>query len=274
MSDLSQLPQFEEGHVPVVGGVMHYVSGGSGDRIAVLLHKLGGWTAEWRWIMPILATRTRVIAMDLPGHGGSTMEGSIPFISTQEEAAAKVMAASDTLGAHELAFIGSSEGGCVATVCAALWPERVSAVASMGSALAGSTERSAMREAARQAIANGYFDEDENPLPRDYSYMERTFGMRDRAHMDEQNMSRKAAGRWIQPSARGVGLFDYLAILPRISQPFLLAYGTRGNYGNFVEEADARLQNSSIVPVDDASAFPHQDKPEEVAALVMEFFDV
>ena len=274
MSDLSTLPQFEEGHIPVVGGQMHYVSGGSGDLTAVLLHKLGGWTSEWRWIMPILATRMRVIAMDLPGHGSSKMEGPPPFISTQEEAAAKVMAAANTLGAHEVAFAGSSEGGCVATVCAALWPDRVSAVASVGSALAGAADRQSMREAARQAITDGYFDADENPLPRDPAYMERLFGMSNPAHMEEMNLSRQAAGRWIQPSARGVGLFDYLNVLPRIEQPFLLAYGTKGGYGRYVEDAGALLKNSRIVPIEDCSAFPHQDKPEETATLLMEFFGV
>jgi len=273
MTDLSQLPSFEEGYVPVVGGRIHYASAGDGPMPIVCLHKLGGWVAEWRWIMPILATRTRVIAMDLPGHGGSKMEGDPPFICTQEEAAAKIMAAADSLGVSNFSFVGSSEGGCVATVCAAMWPEKVSSVASLGSALAGSAPRAELRKATAQAIADGYFDENENPIPRNRAYMERVFGMRNPSHMDEQNLSREAAGRWIQPNQRGVGLYDYLAKLPRIEQPFLLAYGTRGGYGRYVEEANSRLKNSRIVPIE-ASAFPHQDQPEETVTLVMDFLDV
>ena len=274
MSDLSTLPQFEEGHIPVVGGKIHFVAGGEGELTAVLLHKLGGWTSEWRWIMPILATRMRTIAMDLTGHGESTMNGPPPFISTQEENAAQIMAALDALGEKEVVMIGSSEGGCVATVCAAFWPDRISAVITVGSALAGTAERGELKAAGAQAIADGYFDENENPLPREPAYMERVFGMSNPAHMEEMNLSRKVAGRWIQPSARGVGLFDYLAILPKIEQPFLLAYGTKGGYGQYTEEANPKLINGRVEAMEDTSAFPHQDKPEETATLIMEFLGV
>ena len=280
MSDFTTLPRFKEGHVPVAGGKIYYVSGGEGHQTAVLLHKLGGWTAEWRWVMPILATRMRVIAMDLPGHGGSTAGGEPPFIVTQEEVSAAVMAALDTLDLQKADMIGSSAGGCVSIVCAALWPERVSTVVSLGSALAGSVigtssvTRQSMRVGAAQAIANGYFDENENPLPRDPSYMERVFGMSNPAHMEEQTLSRKVAGRWIQPASRGVALYDYPAMLPRIEAPVLLAYGDSGNYGRFTDAAAAQLKNSRIEAIQGASAFPHQDKPEETATLIMDFLGV
>lgn len=274
MSDLSLLPKFEEGHVPVAGANMHYVAGGEGERTAILLHKLGGWTAEFRWVMPILATRMRVIAMDLPGHGGSATGGEPPFIVTQEEVSAAVMAALDTLGAKNTDMIGSSAGGCVSIVCAVMWPERVNSVVSLGSALAGTATRQSMREAKAKSIADGYFDEDENPLPRDPSYMESIFGMSNPAHMEEQTLSRKAAGRWIQPASRGVALYDYLAMLPRVEAPVLLAHGTVGRYGGFVDEAHAKLKNSTIMPIEGASAFPHQDKPEETATAIMEFLGV
>lgn len=274
MADVSTLPRFEEGHVPVVGARIHYVAGGEGDTTVILLHKLGGWTAEWRWVMPILATRMRVIAMDLPGHGGSTVAGEPPFIATQEEVSAAVMAALDTLGVGRAAMVGSSAGGCVSIVCAGLWPERVQAVVSLGSALSGPATRESIKEAAAQAIADGYFDEDGNPLPRDPSYMESIFGMSDPAHMEEMTLSRKAAGRVIQPASRGVGLFNYLTFLPRVEAPVLLAHGTKGRYGGFVDEAHALLKNSQIEAIEGASAFPHQDKPEETAVAIMSFLDV
>ena len=206
MSDLSTLPQFEEGHVPVVGGRIHYVAGGEGDQTIVLLHKLGGWTAEWRWIMPILATRMKTIAVDLTGHGGSTMDSEPPFLTTQEEMAAQLMATLDSLGVRKAVMTGSSMGGCIAAVCAVMWPERVSSVTTVGSALAGATTREELVAARAQAIASGQFDEDDNPLPRPHSYMERVFGMSNPAHMEEQTLSRKAAGRWINPGRSRCGI--------------------------------------------------------------------
>ena len=60
------LPGFREGHAAGV----HYVAGGAGAPLVLL----PGWPQTW-WefhkIMPALARRYRVIAVDLPGIGGS-----------------------------------------------------------------------------------------------------------------------------------------------------------------------------------------------------------
>lgn len=274
MSDLTSSLGFKEGFMPVTGGKLHYVEAGTGDQTIILLHKLGGWTSEWRWVMQILATRMRTIAVDLTGHGATEMHGEPPFIVTQEEMAAQLMSLLDSLGIEQTAMAGSSMGGCVATLCAAFWPDRVTKLITVGSAIAGSADRSGLQAAAQQAIDDGLFDEQENPLPRDPSFMERVFGMQSPAHMEEMTLSRKAAGRWIQPSARGVGVFDYLAVLPRITAPMLMMYGDRGGYGGFVDEALARVNDGRSEAVVDASAFPHQDKPEETATSIMAFLDV
>lgn len=274
MTDIPMPSGFSEGLVPVIGGNLHYVSAGAGDQTIVFLHKLGGWASEWRWLMQIMATRMRTIAVDLTGHGESAMAGDPPFIVTQEEMAAQLMAALDTLGIDKAAMCGSSMGGCVAAVCAAYWPERVSHLITVGSALAGTVDRSGLKAAADKAIADGFFDEQENPMPRDPSFMEKVFAMRNPAHMEEMTLSRRAAGRWIQPSARGVGIYDYLAILPRIEAPTLLTSGANGNYGGFIDDARALLTNGHAGAIEDASAFPHQDRPEETATAIMDFLGV
>lgn len=46
------------------------LEGGSGPPM-VLLHGPGEFAAKWRWIMPELCERHRVVAPDLPGHGAS-----------------------------------------------------------------------------------------------------------------------------------------------------------------------------------------------------------
>ncbi|MEU9887048.1 alpha/beta hydrolase [Sphaerisporangium sp. NPDC051011] len=63
---------FRHGFVPVDGGILHYVRGGSGPLL-VLLH---GWPQtwwEWHKVMPALARTHTVIAFDLPGLGDSTV---------------------------------------------------------------------------------------------------------------------------------------------------------------------------------------------------------
>ncbi|MEQ8736131.1 MAG: hypothetical protein RIC29_14490 [Rhodospirillaceae bacterium] len=81
----------------------------------MLLHKLGGWIPEWRWIMPLLAKNMRVVAVDLAGHGASIMDGEPPYIVTQEEIAAQLMSLIDTLGIEQFTVAGSSLRSCIGT---------------------------------------------------------------------------------------------------------------------------------------------------------------
>ncbi len=265
-------PGATEGLVDVLGGQLHYQAAGEGDTV-VLLHKLGGRAQEWRRIMPALAQRYRVLAFDLVGHGQSTMHGPPPYVATQEAVAAQLMAALDELGAAPpYRFVGSSLGGCVAVVCAALWPEQVAALVTVGSALGGATNRAQMREMADRGIADGHFDRQENPLPRPFEYVQRAFGLQDRAIAQEQNDSRAEAGRWIAPASRGVGRFDYLEALPRVSAPMLLVWGERGNYGAFVDPSLALLSDGRKAMVANSGAFPHEEAPAATAELVLSFF--
>jgi pimeloyl-ACP methyl ester carboxylesterase len=94
------------------------------------------------------------------------------------------------------------------------------------------------------------------------------------AHMEEMTLSRRAAGRWIAPCSRGVALYDYFSILPRIHAPILIASGAKGNYGRFAADAIPLMKDARYEPIEGASAFPHQDKPEQTAVAVMSFLGV
>ena len=64
------LPGFRHNYAQVNGVRLHYVTGGAGEPLVLL----PGWPQTWwlyRKIMPALATRFRVIAVDLRGQGGS-----------------------------------------------------------------------------------------------------------------------------------------------------------------------------------------------------------
>jgi pimeloyl-ACP methyl ester carboxylesterase len=64
------LPGFRSGYATVNGIRMHYVAGGRGKPLVLL----PGWPQTWwefRKIMPALAARHRVIAVDMRGQGGS-----------------------------------------------------------------------------------------------------------------------------------------------------------------------------------------------------------
>jgi pimeloyl-ACP methyl ester carboxylesterase len=103
----------------------HDRAGPRGAPAVVLLHGIGGGRRIWRGSVDRLAgAGFDVVAVDLPGYGGST--GLAPGgIDTM---AAAVLALLDTLALPRAAVVGHSMGGMVAQELAVLAPDRVDAL--------------------------------------------------------------------------------------------------------------------------------------------------
>nr|WP_294529691.1 acetoin dehydrogenase dihydrolipoyllysine-residue acetyltransferase subunit [uncultured Rhodopila sp.] len=80
-------------------------------RPIVLLHGFGGDLNNWLFVQPALAERHRVIALDLPGHGGSTKDAGAGDLATLAGVVLDVLRALDVPKAH---LAGHSLGGAVA----------------------------------------------------------------------------------------------------------------------------------------------------------------
>jgi pyruvate dehydrogenase E2 component (dihydrolipoamide acetyltransferase) len=91
----------------------------------VMLHGFGGDLNTWMFVQPVLAEKSRTIALDLPGHGGSTKQVDA---GDPETFVAAVQAALDALGIKRTRVIGHSMGGAIAAMVAAKRPDLVSAL--------------------------------------------------------------------------------------------------------------------------------------------------
>jgi pimeloyl-ACP methyl ester carboxylesterase len=60
----------EERHATIGGVELRYFTGGEGDPL-LLVHGLGGSAANWVELVAAASGRFRILAPDLPGHGGS-----------------------------------------------------------------------------------------------------------------------------------------------------------------------------------------------------------
>jgi pimeloyl-ACP methyl ester carboxylesterase len=86
---------------------LHTRTWGTGDRVAVLLHGLGGSGSSWHSVGPALAARGyRVVAVDLPGHGRSPRD-------PQASVETFVQALLDTVEPRPALAIGHSLGGMI-----------------------------------------------------------------------------------------------------------------------------------------------------------------
>ncbi|MQS17692.1 alpha/beta fold hydrolase [Streptomyces kaniharaensis] len=87
----------------------------------VLLHALGERAADWDGVLPALAPRHRVYALDLRGHGDSGRTEHYGVEAMRDD----VLAFLDALGLARVDLVGHSLGGVVAYLLAQARPERV-----------------------------------------------------------------------------------------------------------------------------------------------------
>jgi pimeloyl-ACP methyl ester carboxylesterase len=265
-------PWTDSGHVARAGGVLAWRALGpkDGDPV-ILLHKLGGWSADWRGVAPLLGPRHRVIAFDLPGHGDSTMNGMPPYAQTVPETATMLMAALDEMGIAHASFAGNSLGGIVATEIAALWPQRVDKLVLASVSLFPGYDRAklAQLETARDPKV---YTADWRPVPRSAAGAG-DFATQSPEVETEQDASRARADRWVRPSERGVGLFNTQAALARTIAPLLFVYGDKGHYVKYVQTGKDLRGDAQVVQIAGAGSFVHQERPAEVSTAMRAFLE-
>jgi pimeloyl-ACP methyl ester carboxylesterase len=99
----------------------HVAEAGSGDDVVLCLH---GWPQhwyEWRHLMPALADRHRVLALDQRGFGWSDAP---PGGYDKENLASDVLAVLDELGLERVKLVGHDWGGWVGFLLCLRAPER------------------------------------------------------------------------------------------------------------------------------------------------------
>jgi pimeloyl-ACP methyl ester carboxylesterase len=128
LTDRSEIP-FQLQSIPanecwcVLDGYrMRYLCAGSGPPL-LLLHGLLGYSFSWRFALPVLAEKATVYAVDMPGAGFSDRPPNP--ICTFRAHAERLLRFLDGAGVESCDLLGTSHGGAVAMMAAALAPERV-----------------------------------------------------------------------------------------------------------------------------------------------------
>ena len=104
-------PNREASRFVVAGGLRWHVQVAGQGPDLVLVHGTAAATHSWRDVLPLLASRFRVIAPDLPGHGFTSLPSSqrlsLPGMSASLNALLKV------LGVKPVLVVGHSAGAAV-----------------------------------------------------------------------------------------------------------------------------------------------------------------
>ena len=100
---------------------MRYLKAGSGPAL-ILLHGLMGYSFSWRFTIPALAAHATVYAIDNLGAGLSTASDDMDC--SVRATAERVLQFADALGITDFDLLGTSHGGGVAIMVAAVCTER------------------------------------------------------------------------------------------------------------------------------------------------------
>ncbi len=114
------------------GNRIHYESVGSGREALVLIHGWSGDASVWRFQVPELAKRARVIAIDLPGHGASDKPQTA---YTMEFFARAIDAVMRDAGVDRAVLAGHSMGPAVIRQFYRLYPQKTLALIAVDGAL-------------------------------------------------------------------------------------------------------------------------------------------
>jgi pimeloyl-ACP methyl ester carboxylesterase len=98
-----------------MSGLQMTYSGATGGIPLVLLHGFGGSSAAWDAVIAALPDAMRVIALDLPGHGGSLHADGRGGAGRMAKA---ILAGLDKAGIVDFHLAGHSMGGAVAALIA------------------------------------------------------------------------------------------------------------------------------------------------------------
>src|SRR5580704_5787 len=112
----------EDHWITLDGARMRYLRSGDGPPL-LLLHGLLGYSFSWRYAIPHLAPQATVHAVDMLGVGFSDRpQGLDP---TLRASANRLLRFLDAVGIASCDLLGTSHGGAISMMAAALEPERV-----------------------------------------------------------------------------------------------------------------------------------------------------
>jgi len=197
-------------------GCVFYTEAGSGEPL-VLLHGVGMCDQAWRPQIAALQRRYRVIALNMPGHGGTDLLPGAPDLPDYVAWAARVLRA---MGLGMANVAGHSMGALIATGLAASHPDLVRRVAVLNGVYRRSAEARAAVLARADALAKGANDV-ETPLARWFD-------------ADQQDLRAQVAGwlRAVNPAGYAAayrafagGDATYADAWPQISCPMLALTG-------------------------------------------------
>jgi pyruvate dehydrogenase E2 component (dihydrolipoamide acetyltransferase) len=254
--------------IEVAGRRLHYLELGEGEGLPVLLvHGFGADLNTWMFTQPALAEGRRVIALDLPGHGGSAKEVGAGNAESLTDA---VEGALGELGLGRCHLVGHSMGGAIATLLALRRPDLVSSLTLIASAGLGSQINGAFIDGFVRVARRRDAGEILNLLVNDPALVSRTMVedvLRYKRIDGVTAALTKIAEAWFGGGRQSLDLTGRITTL---TIPVQLIWGREDRIIP-VSHAEALGARLPVHILDRAGHLPHMEKAGEVNRLIRQF---
>lgn len=251
------------------GGVLvRAVRAGSGDTTFLLLHGYGESLTTWRAVFDPLTRGGKVVALDLPGFGGSA-KPDVPYsLPVMTERLSRFM---DKWTSGPVVLVGHSMGGELAAALALARPDRVKLLVLIAPAgfriglggIAGSMTPSKARTIGRYLALRSFVTPIHDPG---------WLGEPD----SSANYDQTGDSSYSRAAARVLEEFDFVALRSRfreITQPTLLIWGGLDPVVPFSvgDTLSHTIPCVRYLPLPNAFHRPHAEIPDTVIAAIREF---
>jgi haloalkane dehalogenase len=251
---------------------------GAGPPV-LLLH---GWPTSsylWREVMPSIADKNRVVALDLPGFGGSDKPDARYGFEFFERAIDDFLTEQ---GIEELGIAGHDLGGPIAVHWTLARPERVTKLAILNTLLYPEFS-DALLEFVRLASTPGQREQLTSPQGLEAAMR---LGLADDTKLTEEALAAvrepfesEASRRSLADAGIGLeveGFGEIAQSLPGLKMPVRIVYGERDRILPDIAETAARLEKdlpqAKVRALPDCGHFLQEEAPDTVGKLLAEFF--
>ena len=245
----------------------------------VLLHGFTGSKDGWLALRRALARERRVVAVDLPGHGG-TAASARPPADSLAETARLIVQTLDSIEVRRFSLLGYSLGGRIALGLALDHPRRVERLLleSASPGLQDPSEREARRRH-DEALADGLERDGIEAFVRDWEMLPlfATHARLDapvRGALRRRRLACSPAGLAASLRAVGTGAQPWLGDrLRELTIPVCVVVGALDEKFRATGEwMAARLADSRLEIVAESGHTAHLERPESYRAIVERFF--
>lgn len=283
MYDYGNDYDFTTHSMPLRAGRMHYVDAGNGPETIVLVHGTPTWSYEWRHVIQALSPRYRVIAPDHLGFGLSERPAGGEY--TPEWHARNFEEFIERLAPGPFTLVVHDFGGPIALGLAERRPDLVRAVVVVNSwmwSFAGDREMLSRGRIAGGSIGRLLYRWANLSLrvlmPGAYGDRSKLTPGIHRAYLDRFS-DRESRSMVLWPLARAIigsgaffeGLWRARASLA--SRPMLIVWGMKDSAfkPHQLKRWAAAYPDASIVKLQDAGHWPHEEDPTAVIAAIRTF---